>query len=187
MNPKVLPVTAVAVSLAMISSGCENLSPGGNAAVFGSAAGLAVGIPLAATGVDSRIAVPAALGAAALAAGVSYVIAKHQATERQRKIAEQRARLYMAQRAAARQQAARKAATASSSGTKKAKAPKETRYIAVETPNESFNKGQSAVMIYDTQSDEIVGNNVYDLKTTPKVGQTSKFDTYTAEYVGTGS
>ncbi len=42
-------------------------------------------------------------------------------------------------------------------------------------------------MIYDTQSNQIVGNNVYDLKSTPKVGQTSKFDTYTAEYVGTGS
>jgi membrane protein implicated in regulation of membrane protease activity len=186
MNPKVLPVTAVAVSLAMISSGCENLTPGGNAAVFGTVTGLAVGIPLAAAGVDSRIAVPAALGAAALAAGVSYVIARHQATERQRKICEQRARLYMAQRAAA-QQRARKQATASASGTKKAKAPKDTRYIAVKTQSESFNKGQSAVMIYDTQSNQIVGNNVYDLKTTPKVGQTSKFDTYTAEYVGTGS
>jgi hypothetical protein len=34
MNPKVLPVIAIAVSLAMISFGCENLSPGGNAAVF---------------------------------------------------------------------------------------------------------------------------------------------------------
>ena len=187
MNSKVLPVTTVAVALAMISSGCENLSPGENAGLFGTVTGLAVGIPLAATGVDSRIAVPAALGAAALAAGVSYVIAKHQATERQRKICEQRARLYMAQRAAAQQRATRQASMASGSGTKKAKAPKETRYIAVKTQNESFNKGQSAVMIYDTQSNEIVGNNVYDLKTTPKVGQTSKFDTYTAEYVGTGS
>ncbi|MGB8464595.1 MAG: hypothetical protein WCE49_06600, partial [Terrimicrobiaceae bacterium] len=67
------------------------------------------------------------------------------------------------------------------------KPPKETRYIAVKTEAESFNKGKSAVMIYDTQSNQIVGNNVYDLKSTPKVGQTSKFDTYTAEYVGTGS
>ncbi|HEY5704953.1 MAG TPA: hypothetical protein VIS96_05200 [Terrimicrobiaceae bacterium] len=187
MNPKVFPVTVVAVCLAMISSACENLSPGGNAALFGTAAGLAVGIPLAAVGVDSRIAVPAALGAAALAAGVSYVIAKHQATERQRKIAEQRARLYMAQRAAAQQQKARTVAASGRSSTKKAKSPKETRYIAVKTETESFNKGQSAVMIYDTQSNQIVGNNVYDLKSTPKVGQTSKFDTYTAEYVGTGS
>jgi hypothetical protein len=42
-------------------------------------------------------------------------------------------------------------------------------------------------MIFDTQSNQIVGNNVYDLKASPKVGQTTKFDTYTAEYVGTGS
>ncbi len=186
MNPRVLSATAATVCLAMISSACENLTPGENAGVFGTAAGLAAGIPLAAAGVDSRIAIPAALGAAALAAGVSYVIAKHQATERQREIAEQRARLYMAQRAAEEQRVARKAPSSTSTA-KKAKSPKETRYIAVKTQNESFNKGQSAVMIYDTQSNQIVGNNVYDLKSTPKVGQTSKFDTYTAEYVGTGS
>jgi hypothetical protein len=95
---------------------------------------------------------------------VSYVIAKHQATERQRKIAEQRA----------------------SQHPKRAKPP-QSRYIAVKTQSEPHNKGQSAVLIYDTQSNGIVGNNVYDLKATPKVGQTSKFDTYTAEYVGTGS
>ena len=109
------------------------------------------------------------------------MIAKHQATERQRQIAEQRARLYMAERAAEEQRVARKAPSSTSTA-KKAKSPKETRYIAVKTQNESFNKGQSAVMIYDTQSNQIVGNNVYDLKSTPKVGQTSKFDTYTAEY-----
>jgi hypothetical protein len=186
MNSKVFPATIASVCLAMTSSSCENLSPGENAAVFGTVAGLATGIPLAAAGVDSRIAVPAALGAAALAAGVSYVIAKHQATVRQRQIAEQRARIYMAQRAAAEQRVAKTASASTASGKKKTK-PKETRYIAVKTQTESFNKGQSAVMIYDTQSNQIVGNNVYDLKSTPKVGQTSKFDTYTAEYVGTGS
>lgn len=103
----------------MTSTSCENLTPGENAAVFGTGAGLATGIPLAAAGVDSRIAVPAALGAAALAAGVSYVIAKHQATERQRKIAEQRARIYMAQRAAAQQREARTASTSRGTGAKK--------------------------------------------------------------------
>ena len=58
---------------------------------------------------------------------MSYVIAKHQATERQRKIAEQRARLYMAERAAEQQRAARKVATAESSGSKKAKSPSSPR------------------------------------------------------------
>ena len=100
---------------------------------FGTVAGFATGIPLAAAGVDSRIAVPAALGAAALAAGVSYVIAKHQASERQRQIAEQRARLYMAQRAAARTTDSENGFYSQASGTKKAKSPKETRYIAVKT------------------------------------------------------
>jgi hypothetical protein len=181
MSSRAFPVIAGVVCLAIASAGCENLSPGENAAVFGTAAGLATGIPLAASGVDPRITVPAALGAAALAAGVSYVIAKHQASERQRKIAEQRARLYMAREAAARQRAASAAAA-------RKKMPRQkSRYIAVKTERESFNKGESAVMIYDTQSNEIVGNNVYDLKATPQVGQTSKFDTYTAEYVGTGS
>ena len=117
---RIRPLSIIAAAVCLIaSSGCENLTPEGNAAVFGTAAGLATGIPLAASGVDSRIAVPAAFGAAALAAGVSYVIAKHQATERQRKIAEQRARLYMAERAAAQQRATRSAAASASQRPKK--------------------------------------------------------------------
>jgi hypothetical protein len=42
-------------------------------------------------------------------------------------------------------------------------------------------------MIWDTQSESVVGNNVYDVQSTPPVGQTAKFDTYSAEYVGSGS
>lgn len=177
MNSKLLQSSAAVLSLAVFTSACENLSPGENAAFFGAAAGLATAIPLAAAGVDSSITVPVSLGAAALAAGGAYVISKQQASERQRKIAEQRARLYMAERAAAQ----KKAQTA---GTKQKKKP---RYIAVKTVKESNSKGNSQVMIFDTQSNQVVGNNVYDLKSSPKVGQTSKFDTYTAEYVGTGS
>jgi hypothetical protein len=41
-------------------------------------------------------------------------------------------------------------------------------------------------MIWDTQSQEVVGNNVYDVKSPPPVGSTAKFDTYSAEYVGSG-
>jgi hypothetical protein len=177
MNSKLLQSSAAVLSLAVFTSACENLSPGENAAFFGTAAGLATAIPLAAAGVDSSITVPVSLGAAALAAGGAYVISKHQASERQRKIAEQRARLYMAERAAAQ----KKAQTA---GTKQKKKP---RYIAVKTVKESNSQGNAQVMIFDTQSNQVVGNNVYDLKSSPKVGQTSKFDTYTAEYVGTGS
>ncbi|HRJ73870.1 MAG TPA: hypothetical protein PLS03_16725, partial [Terrimicrobiaceae bacterium] len=104
-----------------------------------------------------------------------------QATERQRKIAEQRARIYLAkQQQEAEAQAARQAAA-------KPKAAKKPRYIAVQTVKEQSSQGKEQVMIFDTQSNQIVGNNVYDLKSTPQVGQTTKFDTYSAQYVGAGS
>ena len=179
MSPKVLKASAAVLTLAVVTSGCENLTPGENAGLFGAAAGLATGIPLAVAGVDPAITIPVTIGAAALAAGAAYVISKHQATERQRKIAEQRARIYLAERQAAEKKAAAQAAS-------KPK-PKKSRYIAVKTVKEENDQGKSQVMIFDTQSNQIVGNNVYDLKTTPQVGKTTKFDTYTAEYVGTGS
>ena len=180
MKSKLLQASATLVTVGILTSACENLTPGENAAVFGTAAGLATGVPLVASGVNPNIAIPVTAGAVAAAAVGAYIIAKHQASERQRKIAEQRARLYIA-----RQEAARKAAASQpSSAKKKVSKP---RYIAVKTVKEQNSKGKDQVMIFDTQSNEIVGDNVYDLKTTPQVGQTSKFDTYTAEYVGTGS
>jgi hypothetical protein len=181
MRPKLLPASAAIVVAAIFTSSCENLTPGENAAVFGTAAGLATGIPLVASGVNPNIAIPVTAGAVAVAAVGAYIIAKHQATERQRKIAEQRARLYMARQEAARQAAAAQPPSAAR------KKPSKPRYIAVKTVKEENSKGKDQVMIFDTQSNEIVGNNVYDLKAAPQVGQTGKFDTYTAEYVGTGS
>ena len=41
-------------------------------------------------------------------------------------------------------------------------------------------------MIWDTQSESLVGNNVYDLASPPARGATAKFDTYSAQYVGNG-
>jgi hypothetical protein len=63
---------------------------------------------------------------------------------------------------------------------------KKHRYIAVQTVRESDSKG-APVMLYDTQTQQIVGNNVYDVKQAPKAGTVSKYDTYTAEYVGGGA
>ena len=181
MKSKLLQASATLVTVGILTSACENLTPGENAAVFGTAAGLATGIPLVASGVNPNIAIPVTAGAVAAAAVGAYIIAKHQASERQRKIAEQRARLYIA-----RQEAARKAAASQMSSTARKK-PSKPRYIAVKTVKEENSKGKNQVMIFDTQSNEIVGDNVYDLKSAPPVGQTTKFDTYTAEYVGTGS
>jgi tetratricopeptide (TPR) repeat protein len=97
------------------------------------------------------------------------VIAKRDATERQRRIAEKRARLADEQRTPERKARVRK-----------------TRYIAVATVREKNSKGAKSVMVYDTQEQQVVGNNVYDVKSTPKEGQVTKWDTHTAEYVGTG-
>ena len=182
MNSTILQTSAAALSLSLFTSSCENLSPGGNAAFFGTAAGLATGIPLGVTGVNPAITIPVTIGAAALAAGAAYVISKQQASERQRKIAEQRARLYLAEQ---QEQARQRSAQTGASTTPKDK--KKTRYIAVKTVQEQGSQGSEQVMIFDTQSNQVVGNTVYDLKSSPKVGQTSKFDTYTAEYVGSGS
>jgi len=182
MNTNLLKISAGVTALALVTSGCENMTPGENAAVFGTAAGAITGIALGASGVDPRITIPVAIGAGALAAGGAYVIAKQQASNRQRKIAEERAKLYYAKL----QEQERKAAKVSSTTPKKPVA-KKPRYIAVDTVKEDSNVGKKQVMVYDTKTSEIVGNNVYDLKTAPKVGQTTKFDTYTVEYVGTGA
>ena len=165
---------AVVTTLTLFATGCENLTPGENGVVFGSMAGLAAGGIARAAGASTAesIAIGAATGA--VVGFTAYVIAKHQATERQRKIAEQRARVYYGRLAPEKKTALKK---------------KRVRYIAVDTEkNEKTSpKAKKSVMIWDTQSETIVGNNVYDVQDTPSVGSTAKFETYSAEYVGSGS
>ncbi len=65
---------------------------------------------------------------------------------------------------------------------------KKVRYIAVDTvrSKEAPPKAKKTVMIWDTQAAGLASNDVYDLEAPPAVGQTAKFDTYSAEYVGSG-
>jgi hypothetical protein len=167
-----LHLPALIAVAALATTGCSNLTPGENAGVFGTVAGAATGIALGASGVPSYVTVPVAIGAGALVGVTAYVIAKYQATEEQKKIAQARAELYYRQLDAEQKAAMQK---------------KKVRYIAVDTQKNDKIKGQKAVMVFDTKSQEIVGNEVYDVKTSPKVGQTTKLDTYTAQYVGSGS
>lgn len=105
----------------------------------------------------------------AIAAVVS-IIAQHEASERQRRIAEQRAaRAYVAHKTRLKEH--------------------KTRYIAVDTEKDSKSSSQAkkSVMIWDTQSQKVVGNEVYDVKSPPPVGSTAKFEGYQAEYVGSGT
>ena len=166
--------TSSLLAAASIFVGCENMTPLENAGVFGAASGAAAGGIARASGasVGESVAIGAATGAVVAAA--AYVISKHQATERQHRIAEERARQAYAEMSA-KKKAEMKA--------------RKTRYIAVDTEksDQTAAGAKKSVMIWDTQSEEVVGNNVYDIKSPPPVGSTAKFDTYSAEYVGSGS
>lgn len=173
MKNGTLKSVALATSIALFASGCETMTPGENAAVFGGVAGLAAGGIARAAGASTAesFAIGAATGA--VVAVTTYIIAKHQATERQRRIAEQRAKVYYGRLAPEKKAALKK---------------KKVRYIAVDTEkNEKTSpKAKRAVMIWDTQSETVVGNNVYDVQSPPAVGSTAKFETYSAAYVGSG-
>jgi hypothetical protein len=174
MKTPMLKTSSLLAAASIFVTGCADLTPLQNAGVFGAAGGAAAGGIASASGASAgqAVAIGAATGAAI--AVVTYIIAKHEATERQHRIAEERAR-----RAYARMSAERKS---------KMKARK-TRYIAVDTEKDQHTapEAKKSVMIWDTQSQEVVGNNVYDVKSPPPVGSTAKFDTYSAEYVGSGS
>jgi hypothetical protein len=110
----------------------------------------------------------------AIAGLIVYIIEKHEASERQKQIAQERAR-----RAYANMSAKRKAALKA----------KKVRYIAVDTEKNEKTSPQAkkSVMVWDTESHQVAGGSVYDVKRTPPKGSTAKFDNYSAEYVGSGS
>jgi hypothetical protein len=110
---------------------------------------------------------------AAVVAATIYFIAHYEATERQRQVAEQRARQSYARMPEGRKTAMKK---------------KKVRYIAVDTEKgqKTSPKAKKTVMIYDTQTQKIASNTAYDVEKPPTVGATAKIDNYSAEYVGSG-
>jgi len=170
MRAHLIQSTSAVLMAGLLMTGCENLSPAANGALFGTGAGALAGGIAKAAGASNSEAVAIGLATGTIVGVTAYVIAKHQATERQRKIAEERARLAYENASAQQKDNYRKA-----------------RYIAVDTVREKNSTGAKSVMIYDTKSQQVVGNNVYDVKQSPKEGTVSKFDTYSAEYVGSGA
>jgi hypothetical protein len=174
MNSGMIKTGAFLATLSLSLSGCQNMTPGENAAVFGSLSGVAAGTIARASGMSTAqsLALGAAVGT--VVAATTYVVGKHQATERQRRLAEEHARIYYGRLSPEKKVAMR---------------TRKTRYIAVDTAKDERTapNAQKSVMIWDTQSQQVVGNNVYDVQSAPRVGSTAKFDTYSAEYVGNGS
>ena len=174
MNRLTTSIASLSATAAIFATGCENLTPGENAAVFGSLTGVAAGSIARAAGASTGQSIAIGAAAGAIAAATAYIVAKHQATERQRRVAEQRARVYYGRMSVAKKQTLKK---------------KRVRYIAVDTEKnqETSPRAKKAVMIWDTQSESIVGNSVYDVEKTPAVGSSAKFETYSAQYVGSGN
>ena len=170
MNALLMKSSAAVLMSGLLLTGCENLSPAANGVAFGVGAGALSGGIAKAAGASNSQAVAIGLATAAVVGATAYIIAKHQATERQRRIAEERARLAYQNAPPPRKAQYRK-----------------SRYLAVDTVREKESSGAKSVMIYDTQTDQVVGNDVYDVKKSPKEGTISKYDTYSAEYVGTGT
>lgn len=172
MNARFVKVQSCVLAVGMATAGCSNLTPGESAGVFGGLAGVGAGIIAKASGASTGEALAVGAAAGVAVGAIAYIVAKHQATERQRAIAEARAaqayRAMPPQRKASMKQ-------------------KKVRYIAVDTERNEQSKGKKSVMVWDTQNQEVVGNSVYDVEKTPAVGSTAKFDAYNAEYVGTGA
>lgn len=98
---------------------------------------------------------------------VIKILATYEATESQRQVAAERAQAAQAR-------------------WKKQGEKDAPRYLAVDTEPDERSRGKASVMIWDTQTEEIVGNNVYDVETPPRPGDVAMWETYSAQYVGVG-
>jgi hypothetical protein len=56
--------------------------------------------------------------------------------------------------------------------------------VATEKDEKTDKKAAQAVMLFDTYSQEVVGNKVYDIESEPGKGEEVRFETYSAIYVG---
>ena len=164
MNRNIFRLTALSLSTAVVFSGCEGMTPGESGATVGATTGVIAGAIGAAAGLRTSQAVALGAGVGALAGVITYAVAKHQADERQREVAEENARrAYAAHQAELRR--------------------KHVRYIAVRTSRNKQSTGSTSCMVYDTEKKQLVNDTVYDTKTPPPKGSTAKFDSYSAEYV----
>jgi hypothetical protein len=177
MTRATLLATSFGTATALLFPACSDLPPGqpgpfANGAVAGgnlARGAMVTSAEAQATGSTTGTVVSATI----------VILAKHQATEAQRRVAQANARTALAR---LRKQPSKKA------GAKTASALP-PRYLAVDTLKDDRTAPQAerSIVIFDTETQEIVGNKVYDVKSTPPVGGTAKFETFTAEYVGSGS
>ena len=56
--------------------------------------------------------------------------------------------------------------------------------IATEKDGHTDKKAARAVMLFDTHSEQIIGNKVYDIESEPKPGEDVRFETQSTSYIG---
>ena len=119
------------------------------------------------------------------------ILATHEASPKQRVVAEQNGRRAVAKlqaRIAAEERTPPRVKPAG--GRKPAIAAKPRRklprVIAIVTEKDSKTdaKAAKAVMLFDTHSQQIVGNKVYDIESEPRAGEDVRFETHSASYLG---
>ena len=94
-----------------------------------------------------------------------YWVAKYAATPVQREVAAENGRVVVQKMAMSHTKA-------------------KSRYLAVTTRRDARAKTSTNVMIFDTQSESIIGSSVYDLNERPPAGQAVRFETFSASYFG---
>lgn len=157
-------------AIALLSGCADN---GNGDGVFGGEAGAAVGGGIVrAAGMNTAEARVSGAAVGAANARAAAIIAKYQATAKQRQVAAACAeRVY-------KQMSPQKRAKLQG---------RKVRYIAVDTVRDSRAKGKESIMLWDTQTQDVVGNEVYDVAEPPVTDSVVGFETYAAEYVGRGA
>jgi len=162
MKQKAIRIIGCVVVAGMLAA-CGSMTPGENAATFGSIVGVLAGGAAAAAGADTGTAIGIGAAAGAVAAATAYIIAKHEATEQQRRIAQQRAQAKI---------------RGLSTAQKKTLANK--KYIAVETTKSEGSKGAGTYMICDKNTGKPINNTAFDTKSKLSANKVTKFDTVEA-------
>lgn len=162
MKSKTLKTISGVVVVAMCAA-CSSMTPGENAASFGSIVGILAGGAAAAAGVDTGTAIGIGAAAGALTAATVYIVAKHKATQDQRRIAEQRAQAKIKNMSASQKQLVAK-----------------KRYVAVQTSRTKDSKGAGTYMICDGKTGKVVNQNAFDTKSSLAKNSVSKFETVEA-------
>jgi hypothetical protein len=153
MKTRTLKTTCLLAAATIATTGCESLTPEQNAGLFGSLGGAAAGGIASASGASTGEAIATGVAAGAVIGAVTYIIAKHEATERQRRIAEERARAaYAAHQAALKK--------------------RKVRYIAVDTEKDNRTSPNAKKTGHDLglRNRRRWSAAMFDVKSPPAVG-----------------